>query len=78
MKSVTSVQLQRGLLQRAMRVSGKRSARAVLTYALKVVAGKSTAYEPDDGPLSDKQIAAIRLAYPQSLSKKAKTLFGPV
>lgn len=76
MDTLEYIPVKRSIIERAMKASGKRSARATVRYALEVIAGgKGQAYDPDDGPPSDADIAAIRATFPQTLGKNAKTFF---
>lgn len=71
--STTLVKIQDRLLKKAKAISDTASTQAVVRRALEQYV--SRAYEPDDGPLNDLEIEAIRRAVPQMKGKPSRTLF---
>ena len=77
--TASAVHVSDTLVAKAMRASGKRDRESLITHALKVLISVSPpanpAYALDDGPLTEREVKAIRKATPQRMSKQAKNLF---
>jgi CHAD domain-containing protein len=71
--SDTATKISRATLAKLAKQLGYQRESEVLHYAaLKLASEVLPSYEPDDGPLTDKQMAAIRKAVPQNQLKSVK------
>lgn len=73
--STTLVKIQDRLLMKAKAISDTTNTQAVVVVRRALEQYVARAYEPDDGPLTDAEIEAIRRAVPQMKGKPARALF---
>lgn len=77
--TATAIHVSDALVAKAMRASGKHDRESLINHALKVLINVSPpanpAYALDDGPLTERDLKAIRKVTPQRMGKQAKNLF---